>query len=48
MSKIPLSLQKMLQILQLNLFSKGGIEELFKPPKKRKISNKNSLLDLMN
>jgi putative transposase len=40
MSKIPLSLQKMLQILQLNLFSKGGIEELFKPPKKEKSQTK--------
>lgn len=47
MSKIPLSLQKMLQILQLNLFAKDAIEELFNPPKKKRILNENSLLRLI-
>jgi len=46
MSKIRLSMQQMLQILQLNLFQKGRIEELFNPSGESKISNKDRQLPL--
>jgi putative transposase len=45
-SKTQLSMQQMLQILQLNLFHRGRIEELFNPPANIKISNKNRQLPL--
>lgn len=45
-SKIDLSMQKMLQILQLNLFSKASIEALFKPPEQTERFNDNRQLYL--
>ena len=48
MSKIPMSLQNMLQILQLNLFSTAGIEELFQQPKPKQKLRNNSLLSLLH
>ena len=44
LSKTRFSLQEMLQILQLNLFQRGKIEDLFNPPSGNKISSKNSQL----
>ena len=44
MSKIRMSMQKILQILQLHLFHRGNIEDLFKPPKQKTRSNKNKQL----
>jgi len=46
LSKTRLSMQKMLQILQLNLFHRGRIEELFNPPENKNIPNKNRQLPL--
>ncbi len=48
MSKIPMSLQNMLQILQLNLFSTAGIEELFQQSKPKQKFRNNSLLSLLH
>lgn len=44
MSKSRMSMQKILQILQLHLFHRGNIEDLFKPPKQQAKSNKNKQL----
>jgi IS4 transposase len=44
MSKIRMSMQKILQILQLHLFHRENIEDLFKPPKQKTRSNKNKQL----
>lgn len=44
LSKSYMSLQEMLQILQLNLFYRGKIEDLIGPPKQKKNSSKNRQL----
>ena len=47
MSKIGRTLQQILQIMQLHLMDKVSIEDLFKPPKPKKMNSKFNQLSLL-